>query len=206
MEMCSACERGQHWDCGLQTWCKCECDPEAVKAFDPGDPYEDAVAPISPPDQGEIKRGYDGINSVLLGLVVLCAVGMTELIPSSCGIARAGVGAAALALSQGEQCKKNLQGETQYASMLHDERDQYEQQDAALVIQRDELKKQIQELGKQLADLQKQIGSSDAVNNGSHQQMSRTELIPSSPAATPSPAPSPAKSRTQPGWPNPSPK
>ena len=133
----------------------------------------------------------------LIVVIVAITIGLSS-------IARAGVGAAALALSQGEQCKKNLQGETQYASMLHDERDQYEQQDAALVIQRDELKKQIQELGKQLADLQKQLGSSEAVKNGPHQQMSRTELIPSSPAATPSPAPSPAKSRTQPGWPNPS--
>jgi len=126
-------------------------------------------------------------------------IGFVIMIGLPC-IAHAGVGAAALALSQGEQCKKNLQGETQYASMLHDERDQYEQQDAALVIQRDELKKQIQELGKQLADLQKKAGSS----NGSHQQMGRTELIPSSPAATPSPTPSPAQSRTQPGWPTPS--
>jgi hypothetical protein len=114
--------------------------------------------------------------------------------------AYAGVGAAALALSQGEQCKKNLQGETQYASMLHDERDQYEQQDAALVIQRDELKKQIQELGKQLADLQKQMGVT-------HQQI----VIPPAPVAAtpnpvPSPTPSPARLRTQPGWPNPSPK
>ena len=81
--------------------------------------------------------------------------------------AYAGVGAAALALSQGEQCKKNLQGETQYASMLHDERDQYEQQDAALVIQRDELKKQIQELGKQLADLQKQMGVNASADSDS---------------------------------------
>jgi hypothetical protein len=137
--------------------------------------------------------GAEGViaSRFLAVIVVILVIGLS-------GIARAGVGAAALALSQGEQCKKNLQGETQYASMLHDERDQYEQQDAALVIQRDELKKQIQELGKQLADLQKQR-TTELIPSYPHQQ-----LIPSSPAVTP--APSPTKSRTQPGWPNPSPK
>ena len=125
----------------------------------------------------------------------------------------AGEGAASL-LIQGQQCKKNLQGETQYASTLHDERDQYEQQDAALVIQRDGLKKQIQELGKQLADLQKKVGvphqqittppsplgaaSADSLATGSRASSTPTGV------ATPSPAASPAKSRTQPGWPNPS--
>lgn len=24
-EMCEACERGDCWDCGMQTWCKCDC-------------------------------------------------------------------------------------------------------------------------------------------------------------------------------------
>jgi len=24
--MCDACRRGEHWDCGMQTWCQCECD------------------------------------------------------------------------------------------------------------------------------------------------------------------------------------
>jgi len=26
MVKCDACERGEHWDCGMQTWCECECD------------------------------------------------------------------------------------------------------------------------------------------------------------------------------------
>src|ERR1700756_240454 len=81
---------------------------------------------------------------------------------------------------QGEQCKKNLQGEIQYASMLHDERDQYEQQAAALVIQRDELKKQGQELGKQGAELQRQLGKA-----------------PPSPVASPAATPTPSPRRVQ---------
>lgn len=24
--MCEACERGDHYNCGLQTWCQCECE------------------------------------------------------------------------------------------------------------------------------------------------------------------------------------
>ena len=24
--MCEACERGDHDQCGLQTWCQCDCD------------------------------------------------------------------------------------------------------------------------------------------------------------------------------------
>lgn len=60
-------------------------------------------------------------------------------------------------LLAGERCTRNLKGETQYASMLHDERDQYEQQDAALVVQRDELQHQIQDLSKQIQDLSRQL-------------------------------------------------
>lgn len=62
-------------------------------------------------------------------------------------------------LLAGERCKRDLKGETQYASMLHDERDQYEQQDAALVVERDELKQQIQDLSKQLNELRKKSKS-----------------------------------------------
>jgi len=25
--MCQACNDGRHWDCGMQTWCECACDP-----------------------------------------------------------------------------------------------------------------------------------------------------------------------------------
>ncbi len=24
--MCEGCRQGQHWLCGLQVWCECECD------------------------------------------------------------------------------------------------------------------------------------------------------------------------------------
>ena len=26
--MCEACERDDHANCGMQTWCECDCDPE----------------------------------------------------------------------------------------------------------------------------------------------------------------------------------
>jgi len=131
---------------------------------------------------------YWQLAVIVLGIIAFAVIFWTSTTD-------AGLGAAALALSQGEQCKKNLQGETQYASMLHDERDQYEQQDAALVIQRDELKKQIQELGKEVADLQTKLGVP-------HQQITI-------PAEKPVPQESQAGKpvpQTQPGWPNPSPK
>ena len=25
LRMCEACYEGRHWDCGMQTWCECEC-------------------------------------------------------------------------------------------------------------------------------------------------------------------------------------
>lgn len=25
--LCAACENGDHQNCGLQTWCECDCDP-----------------------------------------------------------------------------------------------------------------------------------------------------------------------------------
>lgn len=36
--MCEACEQGRHTQCGMQTWCECDCDgsPEAM-----ADPYPD---------------------------------------------------------------------------------------------------------------------------------------------------------------------
>ncbi len=35
-EMCSACEGGRHWDCGMQTWCTCECSgPDGDYSDDP---------------------------------------------------------------------------------------------------------------------------------------------------------------------------
>ena len=38
--LCQACEEGRHEDCGMQTWCECDCDPEAARMFPEFDPYE----------------------------------------------------------------------------------------------------------------------------------------------------------------------
>lgn len=84
-----------------------------------------------------------------LVLLSVLSFGLTCLYLSRCWAGEAST------LLVGERCKRDLKGETQYASMLHDERDQYEQQDAALVIQRDELKQQIQELSAQLDKMKK---------------------------------------------------
>ena len=45
METCEACDEGRHWDCGMQTWCECECPgPEGIY-FDEHDwdawPYDE---------------------------------------------------------------------------------------------------------------------------------------------------------------------
>lgn len=31
MRMCTACQEGRHWDCGMQSWCECDCDPETAE-------------------------------------------------------------------------------------------------------------------------------------------------------------------------------
>jgi hypothetical protein len=38
--LCSACERGEHWDCGQQSWCQCDC--ETVSTDYSHDPELDA--------------------------------------------------------------------------------------------------------------------------------------------------------------------
>jgi hypothetical protein len=35
MMMCQACERDDHANCGLQTWCECDCDPETAGYYFP---------------------------------------------------------------------------------------------------------------------------------------------------------------------------
>lgn len=38
-EMCEACQRGDCWDCGMQTWCQCDCPgPDGCYIFDPSEP------------------------------------------------------------------------------------------------------------------------------------------------------------------------
>lgn len=36
---CRACEDRRHWDCGMQTWCECDCDGEAIDYW--GTPDDD---------------------------------------------------------------------------------------------------------------------------------------------------------------------
>lgn len=36
--MCEGCTADEHWRCGMQTWCKCECDGStdwAIHEIDP---------------------------------------------------------------------------------------------------------------------------------------------------------------------------
>lgn len=36
MMLCEACSQGRHWDCGMQTWCECECDgPDGYYGLEP---------------------------------------------------------------------------------------------------------------------------------------------------------------------------
>lgn len=47
--MCEACERGDHANCGMQTWCECDCDPEQAEPFieeyedEPIEDFDDAL-------------------------------------------------------------------------------------------------------------------------------------------------------------------
>ena len=38
-QLCQACEDGDHFNCGMQTWCACDCDPENCEPLSFG--YED---------------------------------------------------------------------------------------------------------------------------------------------------------------------
>lgn len=52
MRMCEGCTAGEHWRCGMQTWCECDCDGssdfdlfedenEAIdRSFKPEEEYE----------------------------------------------------------------------------------------------------------------------------------------------------------------------
>lgn len=37
VRLCEACEQSRHWDCGRQTWCECDCDPELALEQDDRD-------------------------------------------------------------------------------------------------------------------------------------------------------------------------
>jgi hypothetical protein len=47
--MCEACERGDHANCGMQTWCECDGDPDA--ALDPR--FDEEYWDDEPLDRGE---------------------------------------------------------------------------------------------------------------------------------------------------------
>lgn len=38
MTMCEGCTDGRHWDCGMQTWCQCDCPGPEGMYLDPDDP------------------------------------------------------------------------------------------------------------------------------------------------------------------------
>lgn len=52
--MCQACEEGRHWDCGLQSWCDCDCDPE-VALYN----YENGLFPDTQPEDYEQEPEQD---------------------------------------------------------------------------------------------------------------------------------------------------
>jgi hypothetical protein len=53
--MCEACAEGRHWQCGMQSWCDCDCDPDAFfgdiadcdNGFGEPDEFEEALANCS---------------------------------------------------------------------------------------------------------------------------------------------------------------
>ncbi len=45
--MCQACEAGDHGNCGLQTWCECDCDG-TDDCFDPMAYFDSYDAPEQP--------------------------------------------------------------------------------------------------------------------------------------------------------------
>jgi len=40
MSMCEGCTNEQHYLCGMQTWCECECDGSTDWGLNEIDPYE----------------------------------------------------------------------------------------------------------------------------------------------------------------------
>ena len=48
--MCEACERGDHQNCGMQTWCECDC-----MGPDDYDFYEEGCPDDGYPDEGDYE-------------------------------------------------------------------------------------------------------------------------------------------------------
>lgn len=51
---CDACERGDHINCGMQTWCECECDGPDTIDFDP-----DGDTPSELQEEAELLENWD---------------------------------------------------------------------------------------------------------------------------------------------------
>ena len=50
--MCEACERNEHWNCGMQTWCSCDCEgPDGEYPI--FETYDWILAPLPEPPEGE---------------------------------------------------------------------------------------------------------------------------------------------------------
>ena len=32
-QLCEACEHDEHWSCGMQTWCECDCDGPETQGY-----------------------------------------------------------------------------------------------------------------------------------------------------------------------------
>ena len=53
MSLCEACEAGQHWGCGRQTWCECDCDPDMDLGPLPDEDVDADGEPLQGPDEYE---------------------------------------------------------------------------------------------------------------------------------------------------------
>ena len=81
---CQACECGEHWDCGRQSWCECECEgaevdcpPERPEPLQGGEPEQEGelvdrseierfhVVEI-PPDAGRTHAVYSNLDGVMI--------------------------------------------------------------------------------------------------------------------------------------------
>ena len=78
MTVCEACERGQCWDCGMQSWCECDCPgPDGDYTFDPQEDSPEEISSaidrflndIEPPNNS-LPSGWWILPCVALGIVV----------------------------------------------------------------------------------------------------------------------------------------
>lgn len=53
--MCEACQQDEHWNCGMQTWCECDCD--GPEGFYDDDWYDQLDCPAPNPWQDKESVG-----------------------------------------------------------------------------------------------------------------------------------------------------